>query len=437
MNCLVTIEDQDGLAYQAMTNKYGAYSLTIPQSKIDQGQKIKVQAAPEGGSEQVEEGSSVCHDSITRLRFTTQLEAPLSATVVSPLTTLISHLQTSQGKNLLEAEAIVKYALGINTPAGDETLETLLTYDVISGLYNNQAGAASILLKTAQVMNIVNQAQTLFANQQTLTVTESIFKELVKQMSMYYDAKAGRRRVMNVGFDLTSGSFVSDLYKDTATEVGLTVTDSKALDILDTVSNTLADLNSVIMESSSAEGDGIGVLEAVSQVNIVLQTEVAGQIAKVITEEIDTQSFKASTSTQVVKNRATSVVIPVSIDSYLEESEEARKVVVNPVAPDNSKNDNDPVPIIVGAVCGGLALIGIIFVGAYHYRKKRGNQQVHLLSDGASPSNPGATSSKPASKKQKGTDVESITLEGLDDHQRKQEHKHPREVNPISLEDPM
>ena len=84
-----------------------------------------------------------------------------------------------------------------------------------------------------------------------------------------------------------------------------------------------------------------------------------------------------------------------------------------------------------------FALIGIIFVGAYHYRKKRGNQQVHLLSDGASPSNPGATSSKPASKKQKGTDVESITLEGLDDHQRKQEHKHQREVNPISLEDPM
>ena len=133
----------------------------------------------------------------------------------------------------------MKYALGA------EDSVDILVDDLISGMAKDDLPSLKLYVKTAQIMNLINQGLIIFSGQSSKGIIESIFKKLAKGMSNAYDARAQRRNMLSAAFDLTSGTFVSQLYKDAATDAGLAVTDAKALDILDTVSNALADLNNV------------------------------------------------------------------------------------------------------------------------------------------------------------------------------------------------
>ena len=131
VSCRVFVDTFPAADLSDITDKYGAYSILASQEV--QAGKLKVQAASEGGAAQVQEGSSICHDSITRLRFTIPMEAPLAAKVVSPLTTLVSHTESSA-----QAQQIVKYALNI-----DDQVD-ILTYNTVAELYKNEANAAAM-----------------------------------------------------------------------------------------------------------------------------------------------------------------------------------------------------------------------------------------------------------------------------------------------------
>ena len=331
-------------------------------------------AQGEGIEAQVEEDSSICHDSITQLRFTVPLEAPLSASVVSPLTTLVSHAMTSLNISSDKAQAIVKHALGL------EDGVDLLTYNTMKSLYKNEAGASSVLVKTSQVMNIVNQGQALFEDESSskTAVAEATFEAMAKTMSLYYDEESQekRRRLLQTAgsFDLTSATFVSQLYKDTATSVGLTSSGTDSDAIIDSVAKSLADLNTVLSDVSGSSG--VDVLQEVAKVDIVLQTEVKDQVSKLVTGTIDTQLFDASTSTQVVKNKAESTEIPVDVEAYLK-SADSSGVEVSPVGGESPPaksgggggDDSTIIIVIVVVVVGVLGLVGgaLLFV----QRKKK------------------------------------------------------------------
>ena len=342
VSCRVFVDTFPPVELDDITDAYGVFKINgLASGEITQG-KLKVQPAAQGAATQLPEGSSICHDSITRLRFTVPLEAPLAAKVVSPLTTLVSHTETTT-----DAQDIVRHALGMDGQVD------LLTYNTVAELYKNAAGASNVLKQTAQILNIVNQGQSLFDG---TSIAEEMFKSVAKQMSSHYDARsAGRRRgLLQAGtFDLTSSSFVSDLFKDAATSVGSTV----SAEVIDAVSDSVASLNNVIKETESASGAGI--LEEMAKVDIVLQTDVKDQVSKLVAGTIDTEVFKASTTTEVVKNKVAETVVPVDVSKYLAS------------ALDDGGDDNKGLSleiIIIGGACI-LFLVGAL-IGVYYMQKK-------------------------------------------------------------------
>ncbi len=359
VNCVVSLVGDDGKSYQDTTDEYGDFSIVVsggPRSE----ERIKLQAAAFGT-----DTTDVCHDSITGLAFTVPLEAHTSAVVVSPLTTLVSHLVGSQSLSIDEASTAIRAALGIGTTVN------LLAYDTIAGLYEDDPEASNILLKTSQILNLVSQAQALF----DASITGDVFKMLVDSIYQHHLASSGsgaaRRRMLQAGaFDLTSSSFVSQIYQDTATSAGLTPADSEALSVIEAVAETLADMNTVIADAIEADS-GAATLEAVAKVDIVLKKEVQGKVSKLAAGTIDKENFKAATSKQVVKNKAAETQVAVNIRSYMTARSERHKAAAPATG---SSGDPDLVIIIGGSVAGFIAAVGATML-VHRYRKKRAEQQ--------------------------------------------------------------
>ena len=365
VSCKVYIDEvvngaATGSQIHDITDRFGAYSISINSlAEPYLGQNLKLQPAAQlsGASSQVEEGSSICHDAITRLRFLVPLQAPRTAKVVSPLTTLVSHA-VALPASISEAQKIVKFALNID----DKT--DLLTYDTIAGLYRNEADAFSIIRRTAQVLNIVTQGLALL---ESSSAQEEILKSMTKEMKTYYDSssdgQARRRRnlMQSSGFNLTSATFVSKLYKEAATSVGSSsVSDS----VIDTVATSLADLNSVLSQVSGTTG--VDLLQEVARVDIVLQTDVKSQVSKIANETTDAQNFLDATSTTVVKNKASNTVLLVDVAKYLAaavENEEDNKGLSMMI-------------IIVGGSCLAF-LIGALVIVFYMQRKGKQGQAIY------------------------------------------------------------
>ena len=372
MSCPVQVKGKDGKTYTDISDKYGKYSVAVT-GGASTGERLKIPVLP-GMSliagKQVAEGAGICHDSITLLPFTIPLEAPLIAKVVSPLTTLVSHAESTLEKQSSDAQKLIKAALGI-----DDGLN-ILEYDTIAGLYKNDAKATNILLKTAQVLNIVNQGQALFDNSDN--IAEGIFQNFVKELNKWYlstTSDASRRRMLqSSAFNLASASFVSQLYKDTATDAGLTPTDSSSVEAIEAVSQTLANTNTVL--SNAVGTSGVDILQEVAKVDIILQTEVKSQVSKLVAGTIDTETFKTSTSTQVVKNKAVATSVPVNVDAYLKSAVDGEEDVKEEKK-GGSSGDSDVIIIVVVVV----AVVVIGMVALFFVTKSRKERQSQLVGD--------------------------------------------------------
>ena len=368
MSCPVQVKGKDGKTYTDISDKYGKYSVAVT-GGASTGERLKIPVLP-GMSliagKQVAEGAGICHDSITLLPFTIPLEAPLIAKVVSPLTTLVSHAESTLEKQSSDAQKLIKAALGI-----DDGLN-ILEYDTIAGLYKNDAKATNILLKTAQVLNIVNQGQALFDNSDN--IAEGIFQNFVKELNKWYlstTSDASRRRMLqSSAFNLASASFVSQLYKDTATDAGLTTSTST----IEAVSQTLANTNTVL--SNAVGTSGVDILQEVAKVDIILQTEVKSQVSKLVAGTIDTETFKTSTSTQVVKNKAVATSVPVNVDAYLKSAVDGEEDVKEEKK-GGSSGDSDVIIIVVVVV----AVVVIGMVALFFVTKSRKERQSQLVGD--------------------------------------------------------
>ena len=368
MSCPVQVKGKDGKTYTDISDKYGKYSVAVT-GGASTGERLKIPVLP-GMSliagKQVAEGAGICHDSITLLPFTIPLEAPLIAKVVSPLTTLVSHAESTLEKQSSDAQKLIKAALGI-----DDGLN-ILEYDTIAGLYKNDAKATNILLKTAQVLNIVNQGQALFDNSDN--IAEGIFQNFVKELNKWYlstTSDASRRRMLqSSAFNLASASFVSQLYKDTATDAGLTTSAST----IEAVSQTLANTNTVL--SNAVGTSGVDILQEVAKVDIILQTEVKSQVSKLVAGTIDTETFKTSTSTQVVKNKAVATSVPVNVDAYLKSAVDGEEDVKEEKK-GGSSGDSDVIIIVVVVV----AVVVIGMVALFFVTKSRKERQSQLVGD--------------------------------------------------------
>ncbi|QDZ18580.1 hypothetical protein A3770_02p10980 [Chloropicon primus] len=370
VSCRVFVDAFPPVDLSDITNAYGAYIINLNGNEIEVG-KLKLQPAAQSGEAQVQEGSSICHDSITKLRFTVPLEAPVGSEVVSPLTSLVSHMMTGDSRTAAEAQTIVKYALMF-----DDQLD-LLTYDTMDALYRDEASAYNVLKKTSQVLNIVNQCQALFTSS---SVAEAMFLSLTKAMSRHYDSRSTQRGLLQATdlFDLTSPSFVSNLYKDTATDMGLAADGAAAEAMIEAVGTSVASLNNVISEASGSAGTDI--LKEVAKVDIILQTEVKSQVTKLVSGTIDVDLFKDSTTAQVVTSKVAETIVPVNVEEYLEASHayiesSGGEVPDQRAAPESSSSGDDQTGVIAGAV-GGLSA-GLIVAGLLLYRRsKRRRRQV-------------------------------------------------------------
>jgi len=144
-------------------NKNGVIDVGEPSAKTDSNGKYNLEVSFEtfdknkNGKIDTEEGNLVAFggtDTATGLPLKTPLSAPADATVVTPLTSLITDL-VAGGMSQTEAESKVKSALSI--PAGVD----LLDLDPIASTAKNEPGGAETLVAMTKVQNVIIQASSL------------------------------------------------------------------------------------------------------------------------------------------------------------------------------------------------------------------------------------------------------------------------------------
>lgn len=196
-------------------------------------------------------------DTFTGLSFKGILEAPSGSTKISAITTLVASLQ-SQGFS--SAETQVLSALSINTAVD------ITTFDPIAELLANNADAARIYSKNAEIMNAVT------AIASALTSAGPIAQNSVQ----VFNTLAGI--INNQGsapVDLSDAAFLSQLLTAAASAL------NKSIDLatVSTVASVIAESNAAI-ERDAPQLSGQDLMDAVSGVERLDQGAISDALQK-------------------------------------------------------------------------------------------------------------------------------------------------------------
>ncbi|NJK70586.1 MAG: hypothetical protein HC941_32485, partial [Microcoleus sp. SU_5_3] len=130
------------------TDSNGKYNLEIPLESFDKNKNGQID--PEEGNLVAFGGT----DTATNLPLENSLSAPADATVVTPLTSLVTDL-IAGGMTQSEAESKVKSALSIPGEVD------LLDLDPIASTAKNESGGAETLVAMTKVQNVITQTSSL------------------------------------------------------------------------------------------------------------------------------------------------------------------------------------------------------------------------------------------------------------------------------------
>ncbi|WP_338695194.1 Ig-like domain-containing protein [Bradyrhizobium sp. 26S5] len=188
-------------------------------------------------------------DTSTGLSFKGTLSAPSGSSVITPLTTLVSVLQSQGGSN---AQAQVRAAFGIDTST------ELTTFDPIAAMLANNQNAAKLYSVGAEVMNTVALvASALTSNGAPIEQnTVEVFEALAKMI-----AASGTEPI-----NLADVSFVSQLVTTSAEALHHSV----GTGIVSAVAAVVSASNSAL-EQNSSQLTGQALIHAVSAVEKLAQ----------------------------------------------------------------------------------------------------------------------------------------------------------------------
>ncbi len=193
-------------------------------------------------------------DTSTGLPFKGFLEAPTGSTAITPLTTLVSLLQ-SQGS--LEAEAQVAVALGINSSVD------LTTFDPIAALHGNNPDAAEVYSAGAEIMNTVTM------------ITSALTGPIVPNTVQVFDVLASLAQAL-APINLTDPTFLIQLITASADALHQSVDPT----FVSSVASVVAASNSAL-EQNSSQLTGQALIDAVSGIERLAQGAVSDALQKI------------------------------------------------------------------------------------------------------------------------------------------------------------
>lgn len=191
-----------------------------------------------------------------------QLTAPAEATVISPLTHLVTEVLSRSSVSPAEAVSQVLAGLGVE-PAVD-----LLRYDPMSAALTNDAAAAPVFAAAAQVQDTTVQMAALVSTASgagEVEVAQQVATELARQITMGQQVRLGEATTLG----------------DVLTNVAVHMGASLSADVLAGAVEIMGDGNQAKQTIAATAGSGLEMLLEISRVQGVMQGAVAGALAEV------------------------------------------------------------------------------------------------------------------------------------------------------------
>ncbi|PSP02977.1 MAG: hypothetical protein BRC51_10955 [Cyanobacteria bacterium SW_12_48_29] len=240
----------------------GSFSLTLTQSRVDAVNSSDAQ------NFLVLEGSSKTKDTATGLSFQTSLLAPSNATVVTPLTTLITQRQ-QQGQSLEDAEEQVKAAFGVDKSFA------LTTFDPIQQANDGNPLAPAVFSGGVRVQNAVTQVANFLSGASGQSISDlgnAVFAAIAQQLTQS-------------NFDLNAAPTLETVIQNAATNANLSLSEAQqgaigeVASIIAAGQQRIANLNTDDPQAFLQEATKV---QKVSQGNVANALQGVGQNPKTV-----------------------------------------------------------------------------------------------------------------------------------------------------------
>ena len=247
------------------TDKQGAYQLNLPVSQYDQNSDGVVDS---------KDGQLVAIggiDTATGLQLENPLTAPPTATVLNPLTTLVSALLASQGDlDEQQAAAQVSQAFGLN-----QNLD-LLNFDMINEASDENVEAVAVIQAAAAVQDTIVQLSSLISDEEASgaqAVTSAIAERIGAGQSL----------------DLESANDLEAIVSASADKAQTSVT----TEITQSVAKVVASNNQIKSQAVASAGSVSEAAIEVSRIQSVTQSVVSESISAVAAGADSVDNFEA------------------------------------------------------------------------------------------------------------------------------------------------
>ncbi|MCJ2133992.1 hypothetical protein MKK69_07920 [Methylobacterium sp. J-026] len=209
-------------------------------------------------------------DTSTGQTITTTLTAPAGATVITPLTTLISALLPSNpsAADVTAAESTVAKGLGITLASG----QSLLTLDPVAGTLSGDAAATQAYVAGAKVYDTISILSAGLSSQGGVSAAAAS-GSIAAALGHQIQAAAGSGQALN----LSAASTLQNVVTAAATSVGANISTGTAASI----STIAASSNTALDTAATGAGGGQQLLSSSAAVQQVAQGATTSALSSV------------------------------------------------------------------------------------------------------------------------------------------------------------
>ncbi|NCV15099.1 MAG: hypothetical protein EBV49_11475, partial [Betaproteobacteria bacterium] len=199
-------------------------------------------------------------DTSTNLPHTTVLKAPAGATIVNPLTTLVSAVAET-GVSVAQAQAQVAEKLGLPATVTLTSFDPLQVAGSATSTAAEKAAAVSVYKASALVANVLTQTAAAVAGASTT----------VKNADAANAAAASIAKLITTArapIDLSKADTLKAILSESAKSTG---SEAAVAKVVDQVSAVMASTNAEVVKVQTTGGDVVAALQSVVRAQVVAQ----------------------------------------------------------------------------------------------------------------------------------------------------------------------
>ncbi|NDE54029.1 MAG: hypothetical protein EB069_05465, partial [Actinobacteria bacterium] len=210
-------------------------------------------------------------DISTNLPHTTVLKAPAGATIVNPLTTLVSAVAET-GVSVAQAQAQVAEKLGLPATVTLTSFDPLQVAGSATSTAAEKAAAVSVYRASALVANVLTQTAAAVAGASTT----------VKNADAANAAAASIAKLITTArapIDLSKADTLKAILSESAKSTG---SEAAVAKVVDQVSAVMASTNAEVVKVQTTGGDVVAALQSVVRAQVVAQGSASVAIANAV-----------------------------------------------------------------------------------------------------------------------------------------------------------